>query len=359
MEKRYALQSAMEYLLTYGWAMLIIAIVLVIIFQLHIFEPNASFTCLGQPGFLCSMPSLSSGGALTVNLSYNGYSYPITIIGLVCNVTSQASIKSNSIETTSITVNPGQQKQLVFQCPIGNTKIGSTDTVFLSIYYSTPTASNLQQNFAKGVLAVQYTGIVWNVTEWIASSSSPNAITAVPFDNLVANPISPSATTPVNTLQWSSFDYGNINGWAYSTDYHNHDVYNGIETVLFPAHPLSDDTAGNNPPTNTLHGYTAITYLNMSGPYTFSIWTDDGTEIFYKPLPGGSWSYVFPSNSGTPHHTCVNLVGNPWNEQAPCFFTNTINLQPGKYEVVVDYIDTSDPAGLSVMMISPQPTQST
>lgn len=43
------LQSAMEYLMTYGWAILIIAVVLGVLFQLGVFS-SASFTPRAPPG---------------------------------------------------------------------------------------------------------------------------------------------------------------------------------------------------------------------------------------------------------------------------------------------------------------------
>jgi hypothetical protein len=337
MRKRYESQSALEYLLTYGWTALVIAIVLVTIFSVFGFRPSVPFACLGQPGFLCSNPMLSSSGALTINLSYNGYNYPITITGLSCNVT--PSSKPPSVETTYITVNPNQHQRLEFQCPIQNTGISSTDSVYLWIYYNTPTASGLEQQFGKGVLAVQYSGLQWNVTEWKPSST---AVDLLPYANLVSNPASPTATTVVNSIVWSSFGYQGGTSWAYSTDYHNHDLYNGIEVSLFPIMPLSLDDAPCNSPYES-HGYTATAFVNMSGTYTFTTWADDGTEIFYKPI-GGSWISVFG--------------GTAWLSQPPTEYTSPITVSKGKYELAVDYIDTCDPAGLSVVMISPSPQAS-
>ncbi len=56
-------QSAMEYLMTYGWAILIIAIVLAALFSLGVFS-SSSFTgtvCVASSGFLCSNPILHAG----------------------------------------------------------------------------------------------------------------------------------------------------------------------------------------------------------------------------------------------------------------------------------------------------------
>ncbi|MGC8652322.1 MAG: hypothetical protein ACP5UH_03690 [Candidatus Micrarchaeia archaeon] len=62
-------QSAMEYLMTYGWAILIIAIVIAALFSLGVFS-SASYmgtTCIAESGFLCSKPVLS-GTTLTLTL---------------------------------------------------------------------------------------------------------------------------------------------------------------------------------------------------------------------------------------------------------------------------------------------------
>ena len=47
--ERYRLQSAMEYLMTYGWAILVIAVVLGVLYSLGIFNPS-NFAPKAQPG---------------------------------------------------------------------------------------------------------------------------------------------------------------------------------------------------------------------------------------------------------------------------------------------------------------------
>ena len=55
------LQSAMEYLMTYGWAILIIAVVMVALFSLGILGGNPLGTsCLAQSGYICQNPLLHS-----------------------------------------------------------------------------------------------------------------------------------------------------------------------------------------------------------------------------------------------------------------------------------------------------------
>ena len=77
------LQSAMEYLTTYGWAILIIAIVLVALFQIINSAPSQLQTCLMPAGFACPAFYLASNGVLFVNLIQTTQ-YPITVTALGC-----------------------------------------------------------------------------------------------------------------------------------------------------------------------------------------------------------------------------------------------------------------------------------
>lgn len=61
-------QSAMEYLMTYGWAIVIIAVVLTIIYSLNVFNPTPPTACIGVPGYSCSNPLISSAGVLSFTL---------------------------------------------------------------------------------------------------------------------------------------------------------------------------------------------------------------------------------------------------------------------------------------------------
>lgn len=60
--KNLKLQSAMEYLMTYGWAILIIAVVMVALFSLGILGGSPlSTTCLPQSGYQCSGVTYNHG----------------------------------------------------------------------------------------------------------------------------------------------------------------------------------------------------------------------------------------------------------------------------------------------------------
>ena len=66
---RFVAQSAMEYLMTYGWAILIIAVVLAALFELGVFNGSnlAPQACIAEAGFVCRNPVYTSNGiALTL-----------------------------------------------------------------------------------------------------------------------------------------------------------------------------------------------------------------------------------------------------------------------------------------------------
>ncbi len=74
-------QSAMEYLMTYGWAILIIAVTLSVLFSLGLFNSsniNAS-ACIASPGYLCSKAQYThSTGNIIVTVGQNSANSWIT-----------------------------------------------------------------------------------------------------------------------------------------------------------------------------------------------------------------------------------------------------------------------------------------
>ena len=77
-------QSAMEYLMTYGWAILIISIVLGSLFSLGVFSTSsfASTACIPSSGYSCSITQYSHGATGIVatigqstGTSWNAFAY--------------------------------------------------------------------------------------------------------------------------------------------------------------------------------------------------------------------------------------------------------------------------------------------
>ena len=99
-------QSAMEYLMTYGWAILIIAIVLAALFSLGVFS-SSSFTgttCIASSGFLCSNPVLHDGNFIATIGQATGTTWTD---GIFCFVPSGTTMSTPSAVSCPSSTYPG------------------------------------------------------------------------------------------------------------------------------------------------------------------------------------------------------------------------------------------------------------
>ncbi|MCL5430235.1 MAG: hypothetical protein M1504_02015, partial [Candidatus Marsarchaeota archaeon] len=126
-------QSAMEYLMTYGWAILIIAVVIGVLFQMGVFSSTGSLgnSCLAQSGFLCSNPVLNSAGDLAISFGqFTGDKITITQIG--CS----SSTAEPTMHGTSIVLQNGQTNTETFSCPVPSSALGTQFTGTLWVTYT-------------------------------------------------------------------------------------------------------------------------------------------------------------------------------------------------------------------------------
>ena len=74
-------QSAMEYLMTYGWAILIISVVLASLFSLGVFNSGTSLStaCIAFAGYTCSAPLLHTGTLSVTVGQATGYAWSNTV----------------------------------------------------------------------------------------------------------------------------------------------------------------------------------------------------------------------------------------------------------------------------------------
>ncbi|MDE1768424.1 MAG: hypothetical protein KGH64_03385 [Candidatus Micrarchaeota archaeon] len=76
------LQSALEYLTTYGWAILILALAVVALFE--IFSPKANPVCIFPAGFACLNYYMAQNGMLVLNLLQSTQA-PVQLTAVGCN----------------------------------------------------------------------------------------------------------------------------------------------------------------------------------------------------------------------------------------------------------------------------------
>ncbi|MCL4389016.1 MAG: hypothetical protein M1528_00380 [Candidatus Marsarchaeota archaeon] len=94
-------QSAVEYLMTYGWMLLIVAIVLFVLYASGILNTNifVSASCLLPSQFSCSSPILATNGLLTLNIVQNTGN-PISITAIYCNASENIPFNAPAIAKT-------------------------------------------------------------------------------------------------------------------------------------------------------------------------------------------------------------------------------------------------------------------
>jgi hypothetical protein len=119
------LQSAMEYLMTYGWAILILAIAAGVLFSLGVFTPGsaASQICQLEAGFSCANYYMVQNGLLLVNIVQTT-TIPINITSIGCN-TNQSAISTNSVVPQAY-LPIGGNRTLTVQCYSGATAFSGT-----------------------------------------------------------------------------------------------------------------------------------------------------------------------------------------------------------------------------------------
>ncbi|MEM0146940.1 MAG: hypothetical protein QW091_01495 [Candidatus Micrarchaeaceae archaeon] len=144
-------QSAMEYLMTYGWAILIIAVVLGALFSLGVFNAGSFLgsQCLLQAGFSCPSLSMTTSGVLTINL-LQATSAPINITAYGCN--------TNSTIIHMQTPNNPPSNQITMQ-------IGSNYTFSVQCYSGASLFSGGVGSDFNGYLIINYTNLITGFPE--------------------------------------------------------------------------------------------------------------------------------------------------------------------------------------------------
>ncbi|MCL5122722.1 MAG: hypothetical protein M1279_02000 [Candidatus Marsarchaeota archaeon] len=141
----FRLQSAMEYLMTYGWAILILGVVVAAIWSLGLFSPSTfvSSQCIMPAEFSCLSAVLSQGGSLFINIEQSTAS-PILITGIGCNT--NATYQDMSLENFTLPI--ASNTTFTIQCYSGTSpfsgSIGSLYHGYLMINYT-----DIQTGFPK------------------------------------------------------------------------------------------------------------------------------------------------------------------------------------------------------------------
>ena len=134
-------QSAMEYLMTYGWAILILGIAIAVLYSLGLFSPSSFVTssCIFPADFSCLSGVLVTNGLFSINLEQSTASN-INLTAIGCNNLGQT--------TNMISYSP--QKYLLIGSNISLSTLCYSN---LTVYTATP------GSIYQGYLVLNYTDL--------------------------------------------------------------------------------------------------------------------------------------------------------------------------------------------------------
>jgi hypothetical protein len=205
-------QSAMEYLMTYGWAILIIAVVLAVFFQLGVFNSSLPNACLASSGYYCQNPTLSTTGVLSLTI---GQSTGQTLYSTYVLFDPSGASLSQSASAYIGTLQSGQAVNINIKLP--NTPpypqsytIGTTLTGYIYLaYYLTPqsTAVDSPKN-NNTVQTYDFSGTAGTASTSTIPYESNQYIVKIATLSVTVNKIitttsttsSPSTTSPSTTV---------------------------------------------------------------------------------------------------------------------------------------------------------------
>jgi uncharacterized protein (UPF0333 family) len=156
LKKAKKAQSAMEYLMTYGWAILIIAIVLVALYALGVFSGGASSlgtACISQTGFVCQNPvySHSTGNVMLTVGQASGINWVTANVAFIPTGTSVPSTPTSFPTGNAISggLASGNTASILLPVSANTIAVGQTETGQIWAEYTTSSGGSSTPYYAE------------------------------------------------------------------------------------------------------------------------------------------------------------------------------------------------------------------
>ncbi len=189
--KKERSQSAVEYLSTYGWSVIVIAVIIIALFELNVFQigGTAPTGCTVMDGFSCTNSVLTTSGVYSATMGDT--TAPITVTGTACSNSSIAPGTSSFSSTdTSFTV--GQEQEITFDCKVTSNKVGATFQGTLWIEYTERGVNNLvseigtisatEQPSTSTTSTTSITSTSTSTTSTTSTTTTTTMTTTIPFN---------------------------------------------------------------------------------------------------------------------------------------------------------------------------------
>lgn len=210
-------QSSVEYILSYGWAILAVAVAAGLLFALGLFGQSSSSTpagCIAQPNFSCSNPVYTTNG-ISVTIGQNSGQDYYASWAFVTSVSERIGSsglpvnfsESNTVNMVSLgLMTPGQSVSFVFKntsagaIPTGNVPVGAPFDGYVWLAYCTSINCTSPTSFAKiGSISVKATG---NAFAGGSTSTITSTSTTSTSSTTTSTTTSTTSTTTIYTNQY-------------------------------------------------------------------------------------------------------------------------------------------------------------
>ncbi len=211
-------QSALEYMMTYGWAILIIVIVAVILYSMGIFNPASSITTTssGFSPFAVSSVLCSQAG-LTIAVTAGGLpnnANSVTLYAVYFKSNTGTTAKTDQrYNLTKVTLLPGGTAKIIVPT-VACTSTGTSFSMPADIEYTYSTAGLTVNQNATGTIAGKSSGP--SVSIYIPLTITSSSATPSPFQQMVTVNMSKYSSYASSNLDNIEFTYPNgtiIQSW--------------------------------------------------------------------------------------------------------------------------------------------------
>ena len=197
-------QSAVEYLMTYGWAILIIAVALGALYFLGFLNPSGFVNqqCLLPSGLSCTILQMTTSGVLKINL-FQTTSSQINITAIGCNSNNTFANSVPYSTGNQITLPPGTNTTLTVQCYSGpssfSSSVGSTFLGYVLINYTEPFVAGFPHTASGKIISKTSSGPTTSTTSTTSTSTTSVSSTSTSTTSTTSTSTSTTSTTSTST----------------------------------------------------------------------------------------------------------------------------------------------------------------
>ncbi len=151
------LQAAVDFLMSYGIALIIIVIAVAVIYKVGVLNPTtAPVMCVPSPGFACGIAAINTTGSLSIALS-QATGGPIIVKGIACSSAVNGTTNNPAFGNIFVTANSLYYPANAYP----NNQLVNGITLYSGSSYTFQTNCYNNLGIASGKLGNVFVGYIW------------------------------------------------------------------------------------------------------------------------------------------------------------------------------------------------------